>query len=112
MKQHHRVYVVCNQWLDTKRIFFTNKFYGKNLDLLLSDFYEQHIKISIVQLLSFVNKFPVNILSKIEHKFSNNIFFMKELLVKEQLNHLIPDKIVLDVHISKHLHLVDQVLEE
>lgn len=36
----------------------------------------------------------------------------KTILVKEQLNHSIQDKIVLNVHISKHLRLVDPVLEE
>jgi hypothetical protein len=36
----------------------------------------------------------------------------KKILVKEQLNHLIPNKIVLNVHISIHLHPVDQALEE
>jgi len=37
---------------------------------------------------------------------------MKDILVKERLNHSIQDKIVVNVRISKHLHLVDPVLEE
>jgi hypothetical protein len=37
---------------------------------------------------------------------------MKDILVKERLNHSIQDKIVVNAHISKHLHLADRVLEE